>query len=811
MTLKVSIRLHFDDKSHKFLYERISRVVYFEHYYQTFNMPSKEDSKILGKVADVLKSQDDLTHLETIIESLDKEKSSIDSQIKLEQERGMNEIQGMINHMQTANKQLKLLETNIQKLKDIQKASTSDRNVSSVFDKAATTLKNFLDIEELYTGFRTLAQKMDLIEELMTIEVPKDAEYYSETSSGDNLLLIHYELTQLWDFKDKVEAMAERSTPDVKHAAESSFKRLDNLIARFNKILRMVIDAFVDIMNCENYGLIIKLIQIIQFEEKEDMKLRLLESIIKSEPSGDVDSSQKVNKLHMYVKRTHTRDYRNKFDEYFEKAIKDALDNVFSSSERAEILQILDDNYYETLGLYSTIIKRCFPPEWNYFLKVVQWNQKGLRKLFLDVLDDDSASNNTVVQMLNFEYENRKKLKELFNMSKSDIKICSILDKEKMGELLESCLNFNKKKTTEWIDNSLSPAIKLFKSREKEPPDTKEEKLGIETAQTMIEILRSNINALADLGDSKILVQYLVFFGEDVLKQYYDKWNTALSQEVKKWTLPADSVNNQVEEDTTVGFMPRYITILANDCVKLVDALEGQFKEVKKFLHSNFHEQVEKIAQGASAYAIELGTNCLQRLNGFIVVEYQPYLEQVFSKDWYKSSSMIEYSLEIVEESYMGPLEEFLHPELYISLFEIVFDQYLLSYLSALFYKHKIKEPKFSEKIERDGNLIQQTFSKFDRAEIVPDQLYILDILINLSNCQDSSEYVEQWKSAVQVFNDLPLCFVKIILRNKGLSENKTNITADMCKGASKEVAASNGEDQASTFMARFHDITEDK
>lgn len=774
-------------------------------------MPSKEDPKVLGKVADVLKSEDDLTHIETIIGSLDKEKSSVDSQIKLEQERGMNEIQGMINNMQTANKQLKLLETNIQKLKDIQKASTSDKSVSAVFDKAATTLKNFLDIEELYTGFKTLAQKMDLIEELMTIEVPKDAEYYSETSSGDNLLLIHYELNQLRDFRDKVEIMAEKSTPDIQHAADNSFVRLDDLISRFDHILRMVVDAFVDIMNCENYGLIIKLIQIIQFEEKEDMKLQLLDSILSATSADNTESSQKVNKLHMYVKRSHVRSYRMKFDEYFEKAIKDALDNIFASTDRAEILQVLDDNYYETLGLYHTIIKRCFPPEWNYFLRIIQWNQEGLRKLFLDVLDDDLVSNSTVVEMLNFEYENRKKLKELFNLSKTDIKSCSILNKDKMDELLESCLKFNKQKTTEWIDNSLTPAIKLFKSRDKEPPDTKEEKLGIETAQTVVEILKSNINALAELGDSKILIQYLEFFAEVVLKQYYDKWDTALSQEVKKWTLPAENENGEITEDITVGFMPRYITILANDCVKLVDALDGQFKEVKKLLHSNFHEQVEKIAEDASVYAIELGTTCLQKLNGFIVVEYQPYLEQVFSKEWYKSSSMIEYSLEIVDESYMGPLEEFLHPELYISLFEIVFDQYLLSYLSALFYKRKIKEPKFSEKIERDGILIQQTFSKFDRAEIVPDQLYILDILINLSSCEESSEYVEQWKSAVQVFNDLPLSFVKIILKNKGLSDNKTSIIADMCNGASKEVAASNGEDQASTFMARFHDITTDE
>ncbi|VEU20031.1 DEKNAAC100546 [Brettanomyces naardenensis] len=769
---------------------------------------STQNSAALAKVRELLKTEDDLDKVENFTRNLTKEKSTIDSQLKLEQERAMNGVQTMINNMQLANKHLKELEYSVQKLDVLQKDSTSDSEVSGVFDKAATVLKNFTDVEEIYNNFKTLTEKMDLIEGLMAMELPENSDYYSETSSGDNLLLIHYQLTSLRDFRDQISLINVRSSGDAQQVVERSFSRLDKLITHFDYILSLVIDAFVDIVGCENYGLIIKLVKVIQYEDNEDAKLQLLNGMLnlKDKSSAGTNGSrisEEINsaeRLPSNVKRSGPRGYRKKFEQSFQNTIDESFKDLASGNDYSKLLQLLDENYYETLGVYNAAVARCFPPEWRFFEKILKWHQDSLGKIFVNMLEDKSIPNSAIVQVLNFEYENKKKLREMFDLKKDQVNKFVILTAEKKNDLLESCLQFNKKKTTEWIQNSLRSAVELFHARSKEPPDSKDEKLGIETAQIVVEILRSNIKALAELGDSKILVEYLKFFASDCMGYFYTTWKGALESDVKKWTLPSESGG---EEDSTIGYMPRYITVLANDCVKLVDALDSQFNDSKKLLHTSFHEQITEISSQASGYAIELGTDCLKQLNGFIEVEYTPFLDEVFSKQWYKSSSMIEYSLQIVDESYMGPLEEFLHPELNISLFEIVFDQYLLSYLNALFKRHSIKEEKFASKIERDGNLIQQTFSRYADENVVTDQLYILDILIDLSSCSQAEEYIGQWKSAVEVFNDLPTDFLQIILENKEVRDSKVKTIVGQCKEISEELAVTGN--QATTFMSNFH------
>ncbi|QPG76328.1 hypothetical protein FOA43_003714 [Brettanomyces nanus] len=761
----------------------------------------QQNPVVLAKVSELLKTEDDLAKVEALTRNLRKEKSTIDSQIKIEEERGMDSVQRMINQMQAANKHLKELGYSVQKLDDLQKDSTSNSEVSAVFDRAATALKNLTDVEEIYNGFKTLEEKMNLIEALMAIELPEGSDYYSETSSGDNLLIIHYELTALRDFRDKIIALGMRSSPDVQQAVDKSFDRLDKLIDNFDYMLSLVVDGFIDIIGCENYGLVIKLVKIIQYEANEDLKFQLLDKIMNMKQENEVVPNTSLN-----VKRSEPRRYMEKFENDFQSTINASFKNLAEDSEYGQMLKLLDENYYDTLGVYSDAVEKCFPSEWHFFDKILSWNQSSLRKIFLKMLEDQSVANSVIVQILNFEYENKKKLKEIFHISKEQLKIVGIITDAKKDELLESCLKFNNSKTDEWIKNSLKSSITLFQTRTKEPPDSKDEKLGIESAQMVVEILRSNIHALAELGDSKVMLKYLDFFASKIMKYYYDLWNHALDDEVKKWTLPENGKEDDKKEiDPTIGYMPRYITVLANDCVKLVDALDSQFGEVKKLVHASFHEQVDEIAGRASGYAIDLGIDCLKKLNGFIVVEYQPFLSEVFSKQWYKSSSMIELSLQIVDESYMGPLQEFLQQELYISLFEIVFDQYLLSYLNALFLKHSIREDKFADRIERDGNLIQQTFSNYDTAGIIGDQLYILDILINISTCDHEDEFIEQWKSAVEVFNDLPIDFLQIILDNKGIRDSKENSVLERCLAISKQFAVANGDNQAPTFMSDFH------
>lgn len=743
------------------------------------------ENTALSRVADILRTEADLDKLEIITKSLEGEKSGVDSQIQIEQERGLDNVQLMIGRMQLANKHLKELKSNVDKLDKLQHDSDIDSPASSLFDKSATVLTNFNNTFEILQGFKNLSKKMSLCEELMAIEVPQDSDYYKETSSGDNLLLIHYNLNELRDFRDKVEAMSVNSPPDEKQALAKAFSNLDRLVKRFDWMIGLVVDEFIDIVTCENYGLLIKLARIIQYEDREDAKVRLLNELMQSSDAKGLKTK---------VSRTSPHHFREHFEKAFQDTVKSSFDTLSHDKQYENVIQVLDENYYETMAVYKGAIDKCFPKEWKFFDKVLRWNQFGLQEVFSPAVDDESVSNATIVQVLNFEYSNRKKIRELFGVSLANAKKMSILPEAKHQQLLDSCIKFNETKTDEWVRNSLQPAVDLFETRSKEPPDSKDEKLGIETAQTIIEILKSNVHSLLDLGDSKALLQYLEYFATEVMQDYYDTWSTTLNQEVVKWTEPAEG-----DEDPTIGYMPRYITVLANDCVKLTDGLDSEFKSLSQFLHESFHEQLGQVGDEAGTHAIQLGTDCLTKLTDFTAFEYKPYLAENFSKSWYKSSSNVEYSLQIIEESYMAPLKEYLHPELYASLFEMVFDKFLLIYLEALYAGRKIKEDKFADKVERDGNQIQRVFSKYDPADIVENQLYILDVLINLATAKGLDDYVEQWQTAIDVFNDLPTDFIKVILENKGMRDSKVRNVVEECAKVSSALP-----EVTPTFMAGF-------
>ncbi|KAH3669359.1 hypothetical protein OGAPHI_001480 [Ogataea philodendri] len=750
------------------------------------------DISVLAKVNDLLRDQDDLDRLPLLRDDLKKEKASIGSQLKIECDKRIANITSVLENLQLSSKDLKHLRDNLNKVESLRQQSISNIDKYELFDKSSVVYSNFEKVVATYTSFVQLEERLDVVDKLLDRELPEN-DYFPEDSPAEGLLLIHYELNGLRDLKDELTQLSESSRAGLRNVVMQSFSRLDHVIAKFDHMLRLIVDNFVSIIGCSNFGLIVKLVKILEFEEREDLRLQLMDHLISQSKSSEQSA---LNRLATYVKRTSPRNYKRLVYGFFRESIETSFDAIVQGSDPNEVLAIIEENYYEILVAYKVGAERGFPANWLFFNKVLGWYQNSLRKVVKKLLDDPTLPTSYIVRVLTFDYDNAQAIREKFGLTKKQVEPFALFTVDERQRLLNECLEFNVKKTREWVENAFVPALNLFASMDREPSDSSAEKLGIEMAQTLIEIFRSNVNTLLDAGDSPILLEYLQFFCVQVLRQFYDRWVVVLEQGAQRWTAAADAADNE-----NVGWLPRYVTILANDCVRLMNGLELQFKEVEQMVHSNFHPQLQDILSQGSQHVLNLGTECLVKLNGFIVVEYEPYLQEVFTKRWYKSDEMVTTSLQIVD-SYLVPLKEYLDAELFESLFELVYDTYLLHYLQALNTGNKIDTKKFESVIERDGHLINTQFSSYiDNTQIIEDHVYIFDILIYLVNFETEQDYTDAWPGYLEVFNDLPPDFLKAVLECKRMKDSKIRFIVDECTHISREFTRDN---ITPTFMSKF-------
>ncbi|KAG7886915.1 hypothetical protein KL936_004766 [Ogataea polymorpha] len=750
------------------------------------------DVSVLSKVNDLLRDEDDLERIELLRNDLKKERASVGSQLKIECDKRIAIITAVLENLQASSKDLKNLKDNLSKVESLRQQSVSNINKYELFDKSSVVYSNFEKVVTTYNNFVQLENRIAYVDKLLDEELPEN-DYFPEDSPANNLLLIHYELNRLRDFKDELMHLSEASRAGLRSIVVQSFLRLDDVVARFEHLLRLIVDNFVSIIGCSNFGLIVKLVKILEFEDREDLRLALMNHLITQSKSKD---EMAVSRLATYVKRTAPRDYKKLVYGFFRESIETSFEAIVQGSDPNEVLSIIEENYYEILVAYKVGSERGFPASWKFFNKILEWYQNSLRAVVKRIVADPTLPSSYIVRVLTFDYDNAQAIREKFGFTKKQVEPYLLLSTDERRRLLNECLEFNIKKTREWAENAFGPALNLFSTMEKEPSDSSSEKLGIEMAQILIEILRSNMNTLLDAGDSPILIEYLQFFCAQFLRQFYDRWIEALENGARQWNAAAEAPDNE-----NVGWLPRYVTILANDCVRLVNGLESQFKEVEQMVHSKFHPQLQSILSQGTQHVLNLGTECLVKLNGFIVVEYDPYLSEVFTKKWYKSDEMVRTSLQIVD-SYMVPLKEYLDAELFESLFELVYDAYLLHYLQALNARNKIDTKKFESTMERDGHLINTQFSNYvENSQIIEDHVYIFDILIYLATFENEQQYLDAWPGYLEVFNDLPVDFLRLVLECKRLKDSKIKFIVGECMHISKLYQP---ENFTPTFMSNF-------
>lgn len=776
--------------------------------------------EVISKVSKLIQDENDLSNLDNIISDLSKEQSTIDSQLKIEQERHLQQIHIMISSMQSANKNLQDLKYSVGKLDELRRDNISNENNKNyqdfqVFDRSALVLKNIKEIEEVFNNISNFHQNQQMIMKLLNDEITKDENGELQYSTGDNILIVHYHLTKLRDLQDQMELMSQSSSlTDTRSIVHSLSLRLSDCIKKFDHLLSIIVDSILDFVESGNFGFLIKVVKVIQYEEREDLKVRLWNHFIEKKNNNIDNNSNLENSRQSKIKRSHERNYKENFEEMFKKSIEDRFYEMLSSKDISIFIGEQGHFYYQTISDYKIAITKCFPEEWKFFPKILEWHQNSIRKIINSILDSGEYGNQQLSQIIDLDYENKQILKQTFKISNKEIKNFRLLPEEKKKQLLNDSLKENILSTSKWMDTALDKAVNKFESLSEEPSDNRDDRLSFQVSQDVMLILSSNTKNIRTLGDASALIQYFSFFANEIMRKFQDIWVSALDKMTELWIISRitdpkiklkmnNKSNYKINEN--IGYLPRYITNLSNDCLILTDALERDFDMITSGLSEiNTHKLIE-LKQIATNHSIELGTYCLQKLSSLALQDYGPIMNDLFTKSWYKSSTIIDGVLNIIDDEYLMPFIDFSYPELLVSLFDFITDDFLLNYLKMLNFKRNF-ETKIIDCLERDGHKIMDILQKHDEDGSLENKMIIMDILIELisSNKDNENEFIEKWGIALSEIYDLPIDLLRIIIENKKMDKSKITFILGECSELCKQ-SMSGHIDQPPSIFRKFH------
>lgn len=144
----------------------------------------------------------------------------------------------------------------------------------------------------------------------------------SEIPSGDNLLLIHYYLFKLEDFRCRTMAQVQDSSSDIILILQRYFSKLDGLSSRFNVLLWRLAARLDFYAANEQTDLIVKVLKVVECEEREDELALEVQQGMKS----DKEAARQAAIFNIFRLQRERKGYRSK--------LMDTLNNSILSKFR---------------------------------------------------------------------------------------------------------------------------------------------------------------------------------------------------------------------------------------------------------------------------------------------------------------------------------------------------------------------------------------------------------------------------------------------------------------------------------------------
>ncbi len=763
---------------------------------------------VLQNISQLLRTEDDLDKVETLKEQLLKEKSSIDVQLKSQSQAQLESTIEDINSLNICQDDIRELKDNITKINKIADDSFGSIKRYELINKITKIHEIFDQSTDIVENISSFNNNLQEVEELIETEDYENVDIDFEIPS---LLEIHYKLNKLRDFQERLLLLSDSSNEDHKFIVKRVVSRIYDVIKKFDKLLENIIIGLVESVKINNNSLVIRLAKIIDFEEREDIKIDALKGIISKNSKNNSQNSLFEQIVNGTSKgRTTARNYKQFFIDKVEESIHEIFQNCYETYKQKEnmfeILDNLDWVFHDLICVKQDLVK-LVPPRWNIFTVYYDFYYRELN-ILINKLIESEPETLIILEILDFDNKFKDIMISEFGFTKQENK--SIIGDVEKEKLLSDYLNLIVLKMNEWMFNLQKTEHEVFRSRIQAPEVDSENLYALEGTKIVFQMFTQQCDVASGSGQGKILAGVVEEFGGLLIKRQ-SKWGELIKNEVQKLL----TLNNKSKKDVGVDGVNdddkvppgliEYLIALANDQMRGADYTEAISNKYGGMVSSKYstiiHNALEKVIDGFA----NLAKQCCDALIVIIFDDLKIALDEIFSKDWYNSNYSQQVSDTLYE--YLGDLKQSMNSYLFEILSEEIVEETVLRYLSNLNkdVKFKNNNDKFVNSVKRDFEIFYKLFINFIDQEIIESKFRIVEDFMDLSTETNDDHIVELWIQLVSKFNDISIDFLALILKvRKDIDSTPSKAILSKSKIEQDKFLQENQYELTPSFMNRF-------
>ncbi|EPZ32109.1 Exocyst complex component Sec6 domain-containing protein [Rozella allomycis CSF55] len=701
-------------------------------------------AEAINRIQLLLTHPDDLNHkLPTLISKISCEKAEIDNQL-------LGEVRNAIEDIKNGLTQIGKSKSDIS---DIAKALHLMEKASK---ESQDNIENFEFIKSVYDRFYALESEIERVSMLIADDLKHNYK------NSEHLLLIHYHLTKLEEFRSMTMQQVNKSTIDIRLIVEKFFQKLDKTWDMFEDFLWKLVENMVEIILASQGGLLIKVLKIIEYEEREDLKeFEYLDFKAKAD-SATLQQMKALGerpprKVKSYKSRMMSALHTGIANRFKDKIIMEQKQSVSDSFKKLEF--VID----ELLVIHDELILRIpdKDPSFDFFILEYHRNVHYYLNEILKTNIGPSDILNVISWVTNYYDDMNTRVAIPIELLEP-----KLLDGNE-DSLINEYISLTKNKIEEWISNLFDNESRAFINREG-PPECDAKGIFISPGITvdLFHIFRQHIESTLRSSRSKLLSDVIKECVQSLL-EFLKNMQNMLKKEVQ----------NAIDkpDDIAIG-IEYYLIMMANSCMICCDNLEEILKKVEKEINDEYKvsssQELKKVIDGFS----KLSKECYRMLIDIIFATLKPVINQLFTPKWYEGQ-FVETILVTFEDYYsdfQNHTLEFIFGKIIVESSE----KFILCYFEQMRARNsKFKISECSDILSEDYSNAIRTFSQYRPMKRIQKIFEPLEKVIALLTADKKL-----------IYPDFPLIFLEdILVRRDDMDKSTLRETMESCRKKVKE------------------------
>lgn len=716
------------------------------------------DDALVPKLSELLRHPEDLDKIPALKLEFNRKKGGVDGQLRSGLREQLELTQSGMNGLTDGQKTVQMIKDEMMKIDRLCSESQNLIKDFASINMVSQAHRNFGAVETMRRNLETFNERVSLVENMLR-EDDEDKE------NMPNLLPCHYELTQLRNIRDDAMEQIQRADdPSLQSTLEDYFSRLDDTIDWFDEHVGILALNLINLVVNDNNGLVVRFAVVMEAEEKSDQRVLALQDALKDHKEMAVrfqsitDGAKKV------------RGYKEKFIE----AIRLSAEQQFDQSRE----EFLDDPkklekimkwYFNDLNAVKIGMTPLMPKKWRIGKVYADVYHQLMHDFLIGIVDDKESSSAHTLEISSFPEKYYKKMLKIgFRQDELTPHVIDNREAELVRDFRELIIKF----LDEWIERIFAQEKRDFSERNSESSNLDHDEYGYFRTKNLVALwrmLREQVDAAtnsqrADVVEGVIDAMFVR------LRNRQQSWQRMLEDEADRYE------SGRVPELEGFQSLQDWLVATANDQIACIDDNE---EEQRLAYLSSFRVLLEEhvtpayleradseVATLRDGY-VDFSTWCLNRFAQLVfAVDFKTVLPDFFTPKWYTSTAMKQ--MVVTFEEYIGDYRQVLHHSLVDIFAEILADELLVRYLSAVRnrnVKFRRADP-FQDKLFNDISTAFDFFSTLPSGDSIKQTWRVTEQFLQLLTA-DKESVADVFAAFKELYWDLQISWVEAVLRSR--------------------------------------------